>query len=682
MRVAQLAATAAALFGGISQAIDFSPARPPAWPLAVKSPYLSTWLFGTSGGSLAGYWPQFWAGQNTGWQGFVAVDGAVYNWMGAAVGPDVVNETSATYTSTQTVFTFDVEGKITLTATFLSPVYPNDLLKQSLQYSYVDVTAVSADGASHTVQVYMDCSGEFASGSDVTQNITWDHGTTSGVDYHTFQLSTQQEFVESGDQAEWGQWFISTADTDGVTWKIGEDTVVRGQFETNQTLDDTMDTDFRAINDDWPVFAFSKDLGNVSSTEVGVLFTIGLSQDDVVNFQGNSSSATALTALWKSAYSSAEDAMAAFYNDYSSASSEMASFDSQIETDTSNAAGNNYTIITTLAVRQAFGALAPAQGSQTYLFIKEISSDGDSNTVDVIYPAMPLFLYLNETLVKLMLDPLYENQESGQYPNTYAEHDLGVFPNALGYPDGNDEEMPLEECGNMIIMTLAYAQRADDTAYLSQHYAKLEQWAGYLVNESLIPASQISTDDFAGSLANQTNLALKGIIALKAMGEISNLTGTTSTYGATADSYLPQWEDYGINFNATPPHAMLDYNDADSHGILYNLYADRLLGLNFVPEEVYTIQSDFYPTVALAYGVPLDTRHNWVKSDWELWAAAIADESTRDMFIGLQAHWVETTTQTTPYGDLLDGDTSGYTTAEFIARPVMGGMFSLLALPS
>lgn len=36
-----------------------------------------------------------------------------------------------------------------------------------------------------------------------------------------------------------------------VTWKIGEDTVVRGQFETNQTLDDTLDTDYRAINDDW-----------------------------------------------------------------------------------------------------------------------------------------------------------------------------------------------------------------------------------------------------------------------------------------------------------------------------------------------------------------------------------------------------------------------------------------------
>lgn len=43
----------------------FSPARPPAIPLAVKSPYFNTWLFSGSnagnGGYLAGQWPQFWA---------------------------------------------------------------------------------------------------------------------------------------------------------------------------------------------------------------------------------------------------------------------------------------------------------------------------------------------------------------------------------------------------------------------------------------------------------------------------------------------------------------------------------------------------------------------------------------------------------------------------------------------
>ena len=61
--------------------------------------------------------------------------------------------------------------------------------------------------------------------------------------------------------------------------------------------------------------------------------------------------------------------------------------------------------------------------------------------------------------------------------------------------------MPLEECGNMLLMTLAYAQRADDNAYLTQHYQIPDAWTQYLIEEALIPADQISTDDFAGSLA-------------------------------------------------------------------------------------------------------------------------------------------------------------------------------------
>ena len=52
----------------------------------------------------------------------------------------------------------------------------------------------------------------------------------------------------------------------------------------------------------------------------------------------------------------------------------------------------------------------------------------------------------------------------------------------------------------MIIMTLAYAQRTGDNGYLNQHYDILQQWNDFLIEEALIPADQISTDDFAGSL--------------------------------------------------------------------------------------------------------------------------------------------------------------------------------------
>lgn len=186
----------------------------------------------------------------------------------------------------------------------------------------------------------------------------------------------------------------------------------------------------------------------------------------------------------------------------------------------------------------------------------------------------------------------------------------------------------------MIITTLAYSQRANDVAYLSQHYALMKQWTSYLVAEALIPANQLSTDDFQGTLANQTNLALKGIIAIQAMSQIATKTGHTadaSNYSDIASTYLSRWQVYGINSDAYPPHTNLAYQEPDSHGLLYNLYADKLLGLGFVPQSVYDMQSTFYPTVAETYGVPLDTRNTVTKSDWEMWVAAISSDTTKAM---------------------------------------------------
>jgi hypothetical protein len=252
-------------------------------------------------------------------------------------------------------------------------------------------------------------------------------------------------------------------------------------------------------------------LGNVEGADVEGIFALGLVQDQVINFAGQSRELTPLPGLWSSYYKDDISAVVAFYNDYGHAYEASSALDQRIQTDSVNAAGKDYAVVTTLAVRQTFGALQYAgTPSQPYIFLKEISSNSDIQTVDVIFPAYPIFMYLNASLGRYLLDPLYENQESGAYPNAYAEHDLGTFPVARGYPDGNDEPMPLEECGNMIIMTLAYAQRTGDTAYLTAHYPRLSQWAQFLVEESLIPANQLSTDDFAGTLASVLFLLFSG----------------------------------------------------------------------------------------------------------------------------------------------------------------------------
>jgi hypothetical protein len=101
---------------------------------------------------------------------------------------------------------------------------------------------------------------------------------------------------------------------------------------------------------------------------------------------------------------------------------------------------------------------------------------------------------------------------------------------------------------------------------------------------------------------------------------------------------------------------------------------------------VYEMQSTFYPTVANSYGVPLDTRHTYTKSDWEMWAAAVADSETRNMMISTLAKWIDFTPTNGPATDLFNTDDGNYPDqaglVHFTARPVVGGYFSLLALNS
>ena len=50
----------------------------------------------------------------------------------------------------------DVAGVVEMNITFLSSITPTDLMRQSLIFSYVDVSVTSTDGATHDVQLYTD----------------------------------------------------------------------------------------------------------------------------------------------------------------------------------------------------------------------------------------------------------------------------------------------------------------------------------------------------------------------------------------------------------------------------------------------------------------------------------------------------------------------------------------------
>ncbi|GBE79652.1 DUF1793-domain-containing protein [Sparassis latifolia] len=665
-----------------------SPFNPAAVPLAVRSPYLSAWLAQGGGTALNEAWPTFWTGSILGWAGYINVDGVSYNFLGspAVAGAQKAVQTSFEFTSTQSNFTLTA-GPVDLTVSFLSPVEPNDLLKQSLPFSYLALSAAPNDNDVHSVQVYTDISAEWVSGDD-SLVVNWT--TTAGnIITHQVQLEDQTFFGEVSDHIQQGSAYYSTSNSSGVTYQTGQDIVVRAQFINHSTLTNTQDTNFRAVSDMWPVFAFAHDLGDISGPSESVVFSVGHARDPAVEYLIANDAVQNRSSYFWSAFSTADDAISSFLGDYNAALIRAQALDAQINSDASQIS-SNYSAVVALSVRQTYGGIeitvsknsaGQHNTSDVMVFLKEISSDGNVNTVDVIFPAWPLFLYADPIIGKNLLVPLFAYQETGQYPNAFALHDMGsVYPQALGHNDGNDEHMPIEESGNMLIMTLSYAQRTNDNSLITDYYNLLDQWAQYLVTNTLIPGDQVSTDDFAGALANQTNLAIKGIIAIKAMSEMAAIVGNTASsanYSSIASSYVQQWQQLATSSDGQ--HLTLAYGNDSTWGLSYNMYADKLLNTSLIPSSVYEMQTAWYPTVLNTYGVPLDTRHTYTKSDWQLWTAALVSSTTvRDTFVDSVYKYAADGLNSQPLGDwyeTLNGDVDG-----FRARPVVGGHLALLAL--
>lgn len=93
------------------------------------------------------------------------------------------------------------------------------------------------------------------------------------------------------------------------------------------------------------------------------------------------------------------------------------------------------------------------------------------------------------------------------------------------------------------------------------------------------------------------------------------------------------------------------------------------------------MQSTWYQAVLQRYGLPLDSRHLYTKSDWEFFAAAVTSKSVREEILESVALWVDETSTDRPFTDCYDteGD-GGFPGITFMARPVIGAHFAFLTL--
>ncbi|KAL5494568.1 hypothetical protein ACEPAI_29 [Sanghuangporus weigelae] len=674
-----------------------SPFNPFSLPLAVKSPYVNAWAplgFNTTGSvPLNQAIPRLWSdvSADMGWDAAILVDGNPYQLLGVPpTNTPLVNAIQQSFVFTPTRSSYVLQaGLVNVIMTFMSPIEAKDIVRQSLPFSYLYFEVDSIDGNAHDITIYSDVTGQWISGNSGLES-EWQINESSDFVYLQMGLTSPGPFQEIDDRPQDATVYYCAKKTTGVSWQIGPADDIRAGFANGTSLNDQAQAGTHPVGNPFNTLSFSVDLGSVSSTSEPIAFALGVVRDPVIQYTNRLTQIEGRSAYYWSQFTNIHDAIGDVVNHSVDALSTAVSLDNQILGDASKIS-NNYGDILSLSTRQAMGALeytlSKANGalntSDVKAFIKDMGGIGSGgvNAVDVLYSAMPIYLYLNPDILGYLLSPLLKYQESPQYTNLFAAQDAGSrFPNATGNPNGHNQE--IEHSANMLIMSLAHAQTTGDGSLLAEHYGLLNRWADYLVNNTMNPVDETTSSSDGITSANQTNLILKGIIGIGAMAKISQYGGRSddqSNYDTIAKQYVQQW----TNLASASDQLVLNFGSGSS-GLIYNLYADKLLQLNLIDSSVYSLQTSFYKqqTSLWKYGIPLDSSNasSITRSDWMLFAASSASDTTvRDAMISqVWEYGSANSDQNLPFPISYHADSGSWVAGQ--SSPAQGAMFAPLAL--
>eukprot|EP01113_Clastostelium_recurvatum_P036774 TRINITY_DN529_c0_g1_i2.p1 TRINITY_DN529_c0_g1~~TRINITY_DN529_c0_g1_i2.p1 ORF type:complete len:685 (-),score=223.05 TRINITY_DN529_c0_g1_i2:1467-3491(-) len=594
--------------------------RPPAVPLITSDPYFNFWSFGDA---LTDVNTTLWTGANKTMTGLVRIDGTTYRWMGDTWDAHPINQKSVTVYPCSTVYVFNT-SKIEMTVTFTTPMLTSSLELLSRPVTYLNFNVVSVDGNKHSVQLYIDFDANTVVSNPLGERVTWNRQTSSGGLNSMSMGSQAQDYLGNvGDWTaiNWGYMYVSAPSSDAsqaIQWA----NITRKDFQ-NTGLLNTTDLKLGSANASIaPVMAVAWDF-SVSSTAVSK--TLLLAYDDIYSmyFFGDS-----MIPYWRMLYDHNPLALLdQAWSDYEDLVAKVQSHDEQLLADMEEIGGSQYATMIALSYRQVVGASKVVWNSkekEAWYFIKEVSSDGDVSTVDVIFPASPFFLYHNPTLLAMLMVPILEyanNMTWHEYDLLWAPHHLGTWPVA-NITSGEQENMPVEETANMLLMIAAVVKATGDFSFVyPRHWNLMQQWGEYLVSVLPDPGNQLCTDDFMGPTPHDANLAAKGILGIAAYAMLCKYTGDTlceAEYGHIASNYAAMWVNLA-NPNSTN-HYVLRY-DQPGWSLKYNLLWQPILGLNTFPQSVFDMESDYYLTEMQKYGIPLDVRANLTKIDWQSWTA-------------------------------------------------------------
>ncbi len=672
---AVLLSTAVALSAQTPQG---GPLRPPAVPLVTHNPYFSIW---SDTNELTASNTVHWTGKPQPLAGLLRVDGKTMRFMGSSPREiPAMQQTSLAVTPTHTRYSF-TGGGVELDLVFFTPTILSDLDLLSRPVTYVSFTVKSTDGQSHNdVSVLFDV-GPIIAVNAPGEAVTYSRNQTETQTVLSVGSREQRVLNRSGDdlRIDWGYFHLSVPkDEESVSAIVRETSVAPdGAYVTTGMLPkaDAMDASPIVGRGDAHLateLLFHTVAGNAATRHLLVSYTEGYA---IQYLERN------LKPYWQRNGETTEQMLDQAEREFPALEQRGNELDTTLTADLVHTAGQNYANLCILAYRQAWAAhgfVADVDG-QPLVFGKENFSNGSIGTVDVLYPASPLFLFFNPVLLEAELRPLMEYTAlPNRWRFPFSPHDLGTYPLANGQTYGGGEkteenQMPVEESGNMLLMIDAVARAEGKADLAAQYWPKLTQWAQFLKDHGLDPEKQLTTDDFAGHVTHNANLALKAIDALEAYADLARLLhkdAEAREYSKTAHSYAAKW----IDLDKEGDHYKLAYDSPNTWSQKYNLVWDQILGYNLFPPSVRESEIIFYKTKLNQYGLPLDSRADYTKLDWSLWTATLASNPADfNAIMDPIALWINESPTRVPLTDWYDTKTGKQ--IGFQARSVVGGVF-------
>lgn len=562
--------------------------RAPSVPLITVDPYFSVW---SHSDRLTDSDPVHWTDKPNTLRGIITVDGVDYRFMGDGKEAPI-DQIDLDIRTLTTEYTFAC-AEIELKAKFFTPLFPDDLAIMSRPVSYLELSVRALDGAEHSTSIKLMASEELCINLKGELPVSTETEEFDGINAVRIGSVDQPVLGKSGDdiRINWGYFYLAAKDA-----KVGS---------------------AKCDECDMTFITLEKELHDTA--------LIAFAYDDVYSLQYFGDN---LKSIWNKDGKTIETAISEALGDYSVLLEKAALLDDKLVLDSFRAGGEKYSELLQLAFRQAIAAhkVVLNKDGEMLFVSKECLSNGCAATVDVSYPSIPMFLIYNPELVRGMMRPIFKYAESSAWEYDFAPHDVGQYPLLNGQVYGQNAlkyQMPVEECGNMLVMMATYCIASGDFSYAREKLETLKKWTTYLTENGTDPENQLCTDDFAGHLAHNCNLSLKAISGIAGMGIICEKLGLDKEAAEYFDSARKISISWLLRASNGDGSYRLAFDKKGTFSMKYNIVWDKLFGTKLMPEEVFDGEAFANRRHFNAYGMPLDNRSDYTKSDWIVWTATL-----------------------------------------------------------